>query len=306
MNVPISISYYAQLDYYRHGFMNRVEPLELIIVGTPGLAKTSAFKMNCGEPEEDFGLIQGVKTPADFYRDLWRLRHLPIVLDDVDNILTDRQMKTMLKRLMEEERTKTASWGKLTTINDEYGNEIPNRFTTRSNFCIILNKLQSEHEAHLSAILSRAVILRFVPSVGEVHRYVGEWFADEEVYAYIGDHLQWIETPDIRLYGKARKLKANGMDWRSMLHHHWEAQAIAPNTDEGQIRRAERKLFAFVPVGGDDAMTLDQILDDSGVAAKLRERSEDEQRELRAVAEIAMNRMMQREIIKVNERGYFR
>jgi hypothetical protein len=155
------------------------------------------------------------------YHRLYEGIDLPVVLDDVDDAFTDPQKKNLLKELLENDELKTASWGSGVTHRDQQGQPLPKTFSTRSRFAIIGNTISKRNEANLGAILSRAFCIEFVPTVYEVHKYVSEWFPDEEIFSYVGDNLHKIIEPDVRDYGQALKLKIHGEDWKSLLLSRW-------------------------------------------------------------------------------------
>jgi hypothetical protein len=214
MSKPLLVTTYQKLIEARSMFMSTHCPVELIIIGSPGLGKTQAFKRSLGKEGDDFGYISGNCTAFELYRTLWKYRNLPIVLDDVDDALTDSKKKTLLKNVMEAEDRKIARWGSASKqLVDDWGNTIPTAFYTTSNFCIIINQLDAKTNKHLTAILSRAYAIHFVPSAEEVHRYAAEYFDDSEISI--------IKQPDIRQYSIAQKLKFHCGDWKGMLINNW-------------------------------------------------------------------------------------
>src|SRR5206468_434680 len=78
---------------------------------------------------------------------------------------------------------------------------------------------------HLSALLSRAFCLEFMPTIHEVHTYVGGWFEDKEIYQFVGENLPLIIDIDIRDYVHAQKMKLHGEDWKAMLLERWVEDA---------------------------------------------------------------------------------
>ena len=71
---------------------------------------------------------------------------------------------------------------------------------------------------NVRALEDRAIILHFDPSNSEVHRRVGEWFQDHEVYRFIARMLPSIKALSMRHYCKASQLRQPGLsDWRTSL-----------------------------------------------------------------------------------------
>lgn len=70
----------------------------------------------------------------------------------------------------------------------------------------------------MRALEDRAIILHFDPPGCEVHRKVGEWFDDSEVYDFIGQYLRQVPAVSMRYYEKGRKLRRAGFaNWRQSL-----------------------------------------------------------------------------------------
>lgn len=62
----------------------------------------------------------------------------------------------------------------------------------------------------------RAIILHFCPPNDEVHRKVGQWFDDSEVYQFLGELLPVVPTLSMRHYSKGSQLRRAGLsDWRN-------------------------------------------------------------------------------------------
>ena len=77
----------------------------------------------------------------------------------------------------------------------------------------------------MRALEDRAIILHFTPSNEEIHRHVGEWFRDSEVYGLISKTMPAIATLSMRHYCKGAQLRRAGFpDWRSSL-----LQMVLPN-----------------------------------------------------------------------------
>ncbi|WP_146452824.1 hypothetical protein [Bythopirellula polymerisocia] len=52
----------------------------------------------------------------------------------------------------------------------------------------------------------RGQVLVFQPTALEVHRKAGEWFDESEIYDFVGERLDQIPAPSMRLYYRAREL----------------------------------------------------------------------------------------------------
>lgn len=219
----ISLTTYAQLDLYLEKFAQGEFSL-LLLLGRPGTGKsesvkralsTSAMVGNNGDRvSADVLHIEGHIQPYGLYRDLWEHRDQPVVLDDLDKLHADGNCVRLLKPLCNTERTKRISWLSNLTLNDH---EVPPSFVTTSNVILIANEWRSVNPS-VRALEDRAIILHFDPSKAELHRRVGEWFDDADVYAFVGGILPSVSELSMRHYCKGSQLRRAGLsDWRSNL-----------------------------------------------------------------------------------------
>jgi hypothetical protein len=211
----------------------------VIIVGKPGLGKTNTFYK---EISPGCVLFQGGLTPVKFYCELYRHRNKPVVLDDCDEVFDTRAGINLLKCVGQTDKIKTLMWEKASPVLLE--TRVPNRFETQSHILLFANTLRSVQE-NLGAVLDRAHLYRFAPSSWEVHREVGTWFKDGEIYEFIGSHLAQIESPSMRDYVKADELKRVGLEWREPLLQRWyrdpKLAATLRLTRDEKLSPAERQ-----------------------------------------------------------------
>src|SRR5262249_34968976 len=59
--------------------------------------------------------------------------------------------------------------------------------------------------------------VEFAPSALEVHRRTAEWYWDQKVYDFVGEHLHLIERPSMRIYMVAWQMKKAKLDWRGYV-----------------------------------------------------------------------------------------
>lgn len=98
--------------------------------------------------------------------------------------------------------------------------EVPQEFTTRSRVMIICNDFEILTK-NIGPLLSRGLVLFFEPPNEEVHRFVGEWFKDDEIKAFISDNLSQIPSLDIRYYTNSARMTTQGLDWKAALMETW-------------------------------------------------------------------------------------
>lgn len=219
----ISVTTYSQLDLYLAKFCAGELGLVLLI-GRHGTGKSEGVKRTLGMLSASDGTasmagsdplyVEGHMQPYGLYRHLWEYRGHPIVLDDLDKLYADADCVRLLKPLCNTERTKRISWLTNLTLS---ANDVPASFTTTSNVVLIANEWRTVNP-NVQALEDRAIILHFAPSNAEIHRRVGAWFQDGEVYRFIARMIPWIASLSMRHYCKASQLRRAGLsDWRDSL-----------------------------------------------------------------------------------------
>lgn len=189
----------------------------VLVIAPPGVGKTNTFyRQFCS----DALLLQGGLSAVKLYCKLYEHRNKPVVFDDVDELFDTRAGVNLLKCLGQTDKEKLVSWEKASPVLAEEG--VPTSFHTTSRILIFANTLKSV-EANLGAVLDRAHAYRFAPSPTEIHREVKTWFADDEIFQFVDDHLPHIQTLSMRDYVKAQELKRAKLDWRKMLLNKWHA-----------------------------------------------------------------------------------
>ncbi|MCI0463671.1 MAG: hypothetical protein L0Z62_42595, partial [Gemmataceae bacterium] len=125
-------------------------------------------------------------------------------------------------------------------------------FLTTSRTIIISNDWKTLNR-NVAALQDRGHVLVFQPSATEVHRQAGEWFSDSEIYAWFATNLHRIREPSLRLYVRARELKAAGMDWTDILAIEAEnrrARLAAEILSSRAFQRNRERVEAFIRQGG--------------------------------------------------------
>ena len=210
----LKVTTYDEFAHFVHQFALGHYYL-LMLIGDPGLAKSQTVQRAIGNRPHVY--IETHATAFGMYRQLYAGRDQLTVIDDVDHLYSDRGSVRLLKSLCNTDKVKTLRWlSRHPDIGDSPG-QIPREFTTTSRVCLIANQWRTLN-ANVLAIEDRAIIVHFVPSVGEVHVKVREWFDDREVYDFIEDHLADVRQLSMRHYVKGEQLKkANPDKWQEQL-----------------------------------------------------------------------------------------
>jgi hypothetical protein len=219
----------------------------VILVGERGLAKSRTVRAILNGSA---CWIEGNATPFGMYEKLYRYRHQFVVIDDVDSLYADKSGVRLLKCLCQTEDEKALAWHSDARRLEKCS--IPREFSTRSRTIIICNDWKTLNR-NVAALEDRGHVLVFQPSALEVHRKAAEWFADQEIYAWFGENLHRIFEPSLRLYVRARELKAAGMDWTDALAVEAEnprARLAQEILSSPSFESTSQRLHAFVRQGG--------------------------------------------------------
>jgi energy-coupling factor transporter ATP-binding protein EcfA2 len=219
----ICLTTYSQLDLYLAKFSAGELGLVLLL-GRHGTGKSEGVKRALGmsSPADVKGSVTGQEVlyveghmqPYGLYRHLWEHRNRPVVLDDLDKLYANADCVRILKPLCNTERTKRITWLSNLTMNT---GEVPASFATTAHVILIANEWRTVNP-NVRALEDRAIILHFDPSNQEVHRRVGEWFQDQEVYKFIAKVMPYVKALSMRHYCKGAQLRRAGLsDWRHSL-----------------------------------------------------------------------------------------
>lgn len=245
--MEIIIQDFEALEDYIRGFAaGHINMLG--IIGSAGIQKSTVVRQIMGDTAR---YIEGIATPFELHRELWRWLNKPFVIDDVDHLCSNRTMVSQLKSLCDTRTVKRVCWHTAATLLDEEG--IPREFDTRTRVIIIANMWKTI-DKNIGALQDRGHIIRFQPSVQAVHARVVNWFKDAEIYDFIGEHLRSIPEPSMRHYVESLELKNAGIDWRGPLLSTWgvdprTALVIQLQCDE-TLPSQEAKATAFTAKTG--------------------------------------------------------
>jgi hypothetical protein len=219
----ISLTAYSQLELYLSKFTAGELGL-ILLLGRHGTGKSECVRraahvhraaQGVGSPIHENALyVEGHMQPFGLYRCLWEFQNKPVILDDLDKLYTDVTCVRILKALCNTEKVRRITWLTNLAMNSDC---VPPSFTTRSNVILVANEWHSAN-VNIRALEDRAIILHFDPSNAEVHRRVGEWFDDQQVYEFMTSVLHLVPSLSMRYYCKGSQLRRAGLsDWRTSL-----------------------------------------------------------------------------------------
>lgn len=204
----VTVTTYKEYEKYLRGFARGAFPF-LWIVGRPGICKSRSIERALGG-QPVYHLRAGQITPIVFHMRCWGSLHLPIVLDDAENLADVPVGAKQISALGEHEGEKEMQYATAGTYLQKHG--VPATFTTRSRLCVIANRWTPH-----GALQSRAMLVHFDPRPREIHLQVGTFFKNQKVYDWIGSVLHLIAGLDVRMYNKACQMEAAGLDWKEWI-----------------------------------------------------------------------------------------
>src|SRR5262249_49828250 len=194
--------------------------------------------------------ISGQATPLGIYLEAYEYRHLPLVLDDIDGLYTDRSGIRLLKALCQTEPVKTLGWHTRTSFLER--RDGPPQFTTNCRVALIGNDWKTLN-ADVAALEDRGHVLFFEPTAWEVHRQAAGWFWDQEIFDFVAGQLHLTVQHSLRTYGQAWELKQAELDWkRAVLSRCLSGPGlmVARLLGEPSFPNEAARVQAFIAAGG--------------------------------------------------------
>lgn len=250
----IPVSAYSDLDRYLSAFASGALQL-VMLLGRHGTGKTQRVKAAVGLSGATNGhgtrprtlYLGGHVSAFGLYQQLWNYRNCPVVIDDLDKLYAQPDCVRILKQLCDISPIKHVTWCSHLTSRSV---ELPSEFDTTSTVILIANQWRSLN-ADIHALEDRALVIHFDPSNDELHEVVRAWFADREVYDFIGSLLPYVPRVSIRHYLKGRTLRHAGMhDWKETI-----LRMLLPNTPlacvvrlqlDGSFEREKDRVDQFI------------------------------------------------------------
>jgi hypothetical protein len=238
----------------------------MAIVGPPGVAKSEIVTRTMQKIHGigRWASIRGKHSSLDLYRRMYENRLHPIVLDDLDGLLADRNNTALLKAICDTKRVRRVEWG---SYHSAFAGPfpLPKSFDAISTVAVIANDLTKLNK-NIEAVLDRGLTICFRPSAVEIHREIASagWFDDEEIFRFVGEHLHLLVSPSMRFYITAKQHKKAGMNWKELVLRTIESSTDAatllvaklladPHFDRLSAPEAAREAAFFAQGGGSRA-----------------------------------------------------
>jgi hypothetical protein len=218
----------------------------LMVCGPPGVGKSRIVLNKLGSA---VSWIDGNVSAFGLYLQAYENCDEVIVLDDVDGLYRDRNGVRLLKSLCQSEEVKSLCWQTNAAALEQRG--VPHSFETTSRVLIIANQWKSLNP-DVAALEDRAHCVQFTPPAREIHRQAATWFKDDEIFAFIADHLHLMEHHSLRTYVLASEQKQAGLDWKLLVLSRCltgNALEVAKLRTDASFQTEEQRAQAFVQSG---------------------------------------------------------
>ncbi len=217
--MELKVTTYGELEERVDSFFDGVLDL-LVIRGPTSTGKTYHIRERTSNGEGTY--LNGSLSPLETYKTLYHSMDVPIVLDDMEELMRSRRRRTILKNLADTYEVKTLSWRSSTPRLEG----VPETFNTTSNVCIVCNELNTKG-LNEEALVSRGLVLDFWPSDEELadrmeivaKEYECGLSLDEryEVFRFIREWMPFSSEANLRTLVIGLRLRDGGRDWRDTL-----------------------------------------------------------------------------------------
>ena len=233
---------HAYLSAFSAGHLNL-----LILLGGPGLSKSRSVRRFAGK---NACWIEGNATAFGMYMALWKHKDKLVVVDDVDNLYSDRNAIRLLKCLCQTDPVKQIAWHSGSSRLEREG--VPKAFETKSRVALIANDWKTLN-GNVEAVQDRGHVILFEPRAEEVHNQVTKWFADQEILDWYERHLHLIHRPSMRHYVRAAELKKAGLNWMQAILSDTLSEKtllVARIKADSKYANEHQRVEAFCRLGG--------------------------------------------------------
>jgi len=205
------VTTYSELGEFVDMFAKQYIDL-LIVKGDPGLGKTHTIRNIMKNYNHVY--INTHITPLSAYILLYNNRDRPVIIDDIDALLNNEKLVSLLKQAGETVKEKTLQWH-----STKLPEEIEPEFKTRSNLLIVCNDINTKRVA----LFDRGFQIEFRPSKEEVLRKLEEITeiidleGKYDVLNLIKKFYDFSEKVNLRTLIKGFQLRRYGNSWENKL-----------------------------------------------------------------------------------------
>ena len=183
----ITVTTYKELEFYIKLF--RDGNADLLILESRGGYGKSTIVNKVMEETRHLKILSHV-TPMMFFISGYLYKDCPVICDDTDSLVTNKENVAILKMLCETQKTKEISW--LTTSKILSRDNIPKSYETKSKVMIICNSFNILNR-NVSSLTDRGFHIKFVPSKQELLTKIREIAINYKNEVDIEDIIKIIE-----------------------------------------------------------------------------------------------------------------
>jgi hypothetical protein len=210
-----TIKTYNDLQKHICAFSKRKMNL-LFILSRGGLGKTTLVEEAL--IKDDPLIFKGHITPLHLYKQIYlkneEEKNFLLLLDDVDSLLSNKINITLLKQICETKENKEIYYNSTTPLIKD----IKPKFETSCKVIVLLNDIETFSENNsLKALLTRAHLIYFDPTPGEIINYMQSYAKDKNILDFIEKYSQFSNTLSLRTYEKAKELKESKLNWQDEI-----------------------------------------------------------------------------------------
>lgn len=178
----------------------------IVVVGDGGLGKSYAVR-----DVSDVLRFDGHMTPFRAFQLGYEQPHYNIIWDDMDDIFSNKQMVKLLKQFCELDDTKRICFG--TTRQ----HEAEDSYEFYGHNMVVLNDLRKVGK-NLKALLTRFLVVKFVPSRLEVLKQLKVFAKDKEIIEEMSRWMSMLREFNFRMYVHLERMKRAHMDWKGYFY----------------------------------------------------------------------------------------
>lgn len=207
----ITLTTYKELQEYITAFGKKQLNL-LIVVSRGGLGKT--YIAEEALMEEGPLVFSGHVTPMRLYKELYERNQeetdFICVFDDVDALMLNKTNVALLKQICDTREEKTIKYCTTSAVMGD----TPKEFVSECKVLMLMNSLKTD-DKNLDALLTRAQLIYFNPPDVEIVKHIKTFGSDKEITKFIELYAPFSKTLNLRVYSRAKELKASALDWKS-------------------------------------------------------------------------------------------
>ena len=202
----IVITTFKELHDFSMKWVNGELKDNIVVVGDGGLGKSYAVR-----DIPDVLRFDGHMTPFRAFQLGYEQPHYNIIWDDMDDIFKNKQMVKLLKQFCELHSPKSISFGTTRQCEAE------DNYDFYGYNMVILNDLRKVGN-NLKALLTRFLVVRFVPSRLEVMRQLRTFAKEKDVLSEMSRWMSLLRQFNFRMYIHLERMKLAKMNWKDYFY----------------------------------------------------------------------------------------